>query len=496
MTGGAPTGLVHELVDARAGVDADRVAMRDARGDLSFAGLADRSLRWAHWLRDRGVRRGDRVLTVAQNSTDVPALLFGAARLGAITVCLNPETRPFHLSHILAETEPLVVVADRPVADLPAGVLVDTATAGAEVDTAATGPVPGPAPRPADPAVVIYTSGSTAMPKGVVCPHGAMTFAVEAISARLGYRRDDTVLCCLPFAFDYGLYQAFLSVRAGGVLVVGTPEEGRIGLLGKALESAATVIPLVPTLAASLVAMAARRPPVEHSVRLFTNTGAALAPGLRRRLRVLFPGAAVTLMFGLTECKRVTIADPDEDLARPGTAGTALPGTEVTIRDERGRPVPAGEPGEIVVRGPHVMAGYWRDAELTASRFRPDPATGEVLLYTGDYGQLDPDGHLIFIGRRDDVYKQDGVRVSVAEVEAAAADIDEVAAVAVVPPDGERLAVLYAVTSLTTEQLQRALRERLEPQKVPKACVVVDRIPVTPVGKVDRDALLLAGELP
>jgi acyl-coenzyme A synthetase/AMP-(fatty) acid ligase len=181
---------------------------------------------------------------------------------------------------------------------------------------------------------------------------------------------------------------------------------------------------------------------------------------------------------------------------RPGTVGTALPGTEVTIRDERGQPVPTGRTGEIVVRGPHVMAGYWRDAELTASRFRTDPATGEVRLFTGDYGMLDPDGHLIFSGRRDDVYKQDGVRVSVAEVEAAAADIDEVVSVAVVPPDGERLAVLYAVTSLTTEQLLRAMRERLEPQKVPKACVVVDRIPVTPVGKVDRRALLLVGERP
>jgi acyl-CoA synthetase (AMP-forming)/AMP-acid ligase II len=239
--------------------------------------------------------------------------------------------------------------------------------------------------------------------------------------------------------------------------------------------------------------MAARKPPAGHAVRLFTNTGAALAPGVRRRLRALFPGAAITLMFGLTECKRVTVTDPDDDLKRPGTVGTALHGTEVTIRDEQGRPRQPGEVGEIVVRGPHVMAGYWRDTELTASRFRPDPATGEVLLFTGDYGKLDPTGHLTFEGRRDDVYKQDGLRVSVTEVEAAASDIDEVAAVAVVPPNGERPATLFAVTSLTTAELIRELRLRLEPQKVPKECVVVDRLPVTPVGKVDRTALLAGG---
>lgn len=492
------SGLLHELADRRADADPERIGIRDPRGDLSFGDLAERSLRWANWLRDRGARPGGRVLTVVENSTDVPALLFGAARLGAITVCVNPETRPFHLSHILAETEPDVVVSSRPLDGVmpgvvAGGVVVGAQTARAEVDTADSRPVPGPGPRPSDTALLIYTSGSTAMPKGVICPHEAMTFAVEAISCRLGYTQDDVVLCCLPFAFDYGLYQVFLSIRAGSTLVVGTPDEGRVGLLAKALGTSATVLPLVPTLAASLVAMAVRKPPARHAVRLFTNTGAALAPGLCRRLREFFPGAAVTLMFGLTECKRVSIADPDADLNRPDTVGTALPGTEITIADRGGQPLDACAVGEIVVRGPHVMGGYWRDAELTASRFRRDAATGEVALFTGDYGMLDKDGQLTFVGRHDDVFKQDGMRVSVAEVEAAASDVDGVAAVAVVPPDGERPATLFAVASLTAAELLREVRLRLEPQKVPKACVIIDRIPVTPVGKVDR-AALLAGE--
>lgn len=493
MSRWAPGGLLHQLVDRRADADSERIGIRDRRGDLSFGGLAEGSLRWANWLRDRGARPGGRVLTVLENSTDVPALLFGAARLGAITVCVNPQTRPFHLSHILAETQPDVVVSSHPLDGVRPGVVVGAEVARAEVDTADSRPVPGPGPRPSDIAILIYTSGSTAMPKGVVCPHAAMTFAVEAISRRLVYTQDDVVLCCLPFAFDYGLYQVFLSIRAGSTLVVGTPDEGRVGLLRKALDTSATVLPLVPTLAASLVAMAARQPPAWHAVRVFTNTGAALAPGLCRRLRELFPGAVVTLMFGLTECKRVSIADPDADLNRPGTVGTALPGTEVTIRDGRGRPLEAGAVGEIVVRGPHVMGGYWRDAELTASRFRRDVASGEVQLFTGDYGMLDKDGHLTFVGRRDDVYKQDGMRVSVAEVEAAASDVDGVAAVAVVPPEGERPATLFAVASLTAAELLREVRLRLEPAKVPKACVIIDRIPVTPVGKIDR-AALMAGE--
>lgn len=492
MSGGRDE-LLHEMLDRRADADAEGIGLRDQRGDLSFADLAERSLRWANWLRDLGVRPGSRVLTVMENSVDVPALLFGVSRLGAIAVPVNPQTRPFHLSHVVAETEPGVVVSDHPLdLGLP-GIAVDTRTACAEVAAASARPVPGPGPRPSDPAMLIYTSGSTAMPKGVICPHTAMTFAVEAISLRLGYTPGDVVLCCLPFAFDYGLYQAFLSVRAGSTLIVGTPHEGRTGLLAKMLATAATVVPLVPTMAAGLVTLATRKPPAEHAVRLFTNTGAALAPGLRRCLRELFPGAALTMMFGLTECKRVSIAGPDADLKRPDTVGTALPGTEVSIHDEDGRPLEAGGVGEIVVRGPHVMAGYWHDDELTAFRFRRDAATSEVLLFTGDYGVLDEDGYLTFVGRRDDVYKQDGVRVSAAEVEAAAFDIEGVTAVAVVPPAGERAATLFAVAPLTAARLLREMRLRLEPQKVPRRCVIIDRMPVTPAGKVDRAALLAGG---
>jgi acyl-CoA synthetase (AMP-forming)/AMP-acid ligase II len=490
-----PGELLHELLDRRAERDAEHTGIHDARGFLSFGGLAERSMKWANWLHDRGVRHGGRVLTTMENSAEVPALLFGAARLGAITVPVNPQTRPFHLSHIVTETEPDVVVSDRPWQAVRPGMVVDAETARTEVDAADASPVPGPGPRSSDPVMLIYTSGSTAMPKGVVCPHASVRFVIDAVSGRLGYSANDVVLCCLPFAFDYGLYQVFLSVHAGSTLIVGTPDEGRIRLLTKALATSATIIPLVPTLAAGLVAMATRKPPVEHSIRLFTNTGAALAPGVRSRLRQLFPGAGIALMFGLTECKRATIADADADLKRPDTAGTALPGTEISIRDEHGRLLPADTVGEIVIRGPHLMAGYWRDAELTATRYRPDLDTGETLLFTGDFGMLDEDGHLAVAGRRDDVYKQDGMRVSVAEVEAAAYDIAAVTAAAVAPPRGDMAACLFAVTSLTAAELNRELQRRLEPQKVPKHVVIVERIPVTPVGKVDREALL-TGERP
>src|SRR5512146_220897 len=219
-------------------------------------------------------------------------------------------------------------------------------------------------------------------------------------------------------------------------------------------------------------------------------TGAAMPEATLNGLRHLIPTLRVQLMYGLTECKRVSIMPPDEDLTRPGSCGRPLPGTEVLVLDQDGARLPPRALGEFVVRGPHVMAGYWRAPEATAQRFR----WAEGLfpqLHTGDYGWLDEDGYLYFVGRRDDIYKQGGFRVSTIEVEGAARRIREIEAAAVVPPgDGRPAAALFAVTSLTPAAVLRAIRSELEDFKVPGRCVVVDRLPLTGHGKPDRQALI------
>jgi acyl-CoA synthetase (AMP-forming)/AMP-acid ligase II len=338
-----------------------------------------------------------------------------------------------------------------------------------------------------DPALLLYTSGTTATPKAVVCPHAAVRFVTGAIAAVLGYRDDDVVFCRLPLSFDYGLYQVFLGAHAGAEVVLAA-NTSNAGLLAAVRGSGATVVPVVPSLATMLVTLAARdRRPA--SVRLFTNTGAALAPAATARLRAAFPGAAVALMYGITECKRVTVQPPDEDLVRPGTVGPALPGTEVLVLDEAGEPVPALAVGEIVVRGGHVMAGYWRAPELTARTYRRCPRTGEVRLHTGDYGFLDADGYLTFVGRRDEIFKRNGVRASTVEIEAAAADIPGVDSAALLPPDDRRDMVLFVAGDRPPAAVLRELSARLEAAKVPSDCRPVAAIPLTANGKPDRAAL-------
>jgi acyl-coenzyme A synthetase/AMP-(fatty) acid ligase len=251
----------------------------------------------------------------------------------------------------------------------------------------------------------------------------------------------------------------------------------------------ATVVPVVPALADMLVRLAARDPK-PSDVRLFTNTGDTLAPSLIAALRRHFPGAGIQLMFGLTECKRVSILDVDGDLAKPGSVGQPLAGTEVRIVDDAGQTVEPGVAGEIVVRGPHVMAGYWRAPELTAHRFRV--VDGRISLYTGDVGHVDAEGQLYFHGRRDHIFKLRGMRTSVAEIEAATLDIPGVVGAAVVPPVDGREAFVCVVTDLAVEQVRAGLRDRLDASKVP-AVRIVPSLPLGSSGKVAR-AVLARGD--
>ncbi|MGC4897459.1 class I adenylate-forming enzyme family protein [Micromonospora sp. DT31] len=479
--------LVHHLLDDAAGHFPDRPAVRDDEGVWTWAELDATSRRVAAWLRDRGIGRGDRVLARTRRQRDLVALMFATFRVGAAFAPISGQMKPFHLAAVVTDAEPALVVLDddeRGLPGLPAAVALTDVVAGAaghEPDEAATEMIGQ------DIALLLYTSGTTATPKAVVCPHRAVTFAAAAIADVLRYRSDDVVFCRLPLSFDYGLYQVFLGALAGAEVVLAA-NAPNAGLLASVRSAGATVVPLVPSLATMLTTLAARDPR-PTAVRLFTNTGAAMPTAMSRLLLDRFPGAAVALMYGITECKRVTVRAPDADLLRPDSVGPALPGTEVLVLDEAERPVPPQTVGEIVVRGGHLMAGYWRAPELTARTFRRSPDTGEIRLHTGDYGYLGPDGDLVFVGRRDEIFKRNGVRTSGVEIEAAALDIAGVTGAALLPPVDGRDIVLFVVTDLAPGQVLRELATRLETAKVPSDCRVVPAIPLTANGKPDRAAL-------
>ncbi len=489
-----PGTLIHSLLDEAVAEAPSERAVRDAAGAWSYARLGELSHAVGAWLHAQGVERGDRVLVQLPSVRETVALLYGASRRGAILVPINPAMKPFHLRSVVANAEPsLIITTGERVADLaelspvPVHALESV---WAEVETLATLQVTAePVPvEPDDVAVLVYTSGSTAVPKAVVCPHSQVTFATRAITGELGYRPDDVVFCRFPLSWDYGLYKVLMTCAARAEIVLADGDSDLV-LLRRMRETGATVVPIVPSLATMIATLARRETEPPPPVRMFTNTGAALPTSTIEALRAAFPGVRVVRQFGQTECKRISIMPPELDGERPDSVGRPLPGTRVLILDDEGAPVPAGQVGEIVVEGPHVMPGYWRNPEVSARTFRRDGRTGELRLHTGDYGSLDEDGYLYFEGRRDDMFKRKGIRMSTVEIEAAAMDLPGVRAAAVLPPTPQRDLALCVETELAPHVVLRELARRLEPAKVPALCRTVTDLPLTLHGKNERAKL-------
>ncbi|GGS49240.1 AMP-dependent ligase [Streptomyces parvus] len=491
-----PAGPLHGLLDKTARRTPAAPALRTRDTQWTYAELAARSLSSARRLSGLGVGGGDRVVLLGRGGAESVATLFALSRLGAAFVVVSPTVKPYQLRHILADCAPALVLTDEEFRETlrlsDTEVPVHPIAAEEDGEPVAQG-VPDARPAVSGTAVaaLIYTSGSTAMPKAVVSTHAGMRFAVAAIQDRLALRADDVVGCFLPLSFDYGLYQVFLSCAAGATLALGSTADAGPGLLRQLREWDVTVLPAVPSMAEILLRMAGRTTAAPPPLRMVTNTGAHFPESYVEGFRRLFPAARIHLMFGLTECKRVSILDPDELADRPGSVGRPLPGTTCVVVDEDGRPQPPGVKGELVVTGPHVMAGYWRAPEMTARRFRT--YQGRRALFTGDLCSLDEDGYLYFHGREDDVYKSRGFRVSALEIEAAALNVPGVDAAALVVT-GSAGPVLAARTESAADEVMAALRARLDDYKLPTRVQVVGTLPLNGNGKVDKAALRTALE--
>ncbi|KIF72781.1 AMP-dependent synthetase [Streptomyces sp. 150FB] len=487
--------LLHEILDRAADRDPESAALSSRDRGLTYREFATATTAMAARLRREGLRRGDRIIVTASDGIGIAILVYAASRVGAVFSVLHEQVRGGPLEHVLRDCEPALLVSD----DLDAGrtaaehgvrslVLDELVRTALDADIAEAAPPADPNALGVDPASLIYTSGTTSLPKAVVSTHQQVLFAATAIQECLEYRSDDVVYCPNPLSFDYGLYQVYLAALSGARLHLATVAEVGPPLLRSLEEAGATVLPSMPSVSDRLAWLLSRSSGGPSRLRLLTNTGAALSGPTMTALRAALPHLRIQVMYGLTECKRTTIMPPDGDLDRPGSCGLPLPGTEVFIVDDDGDRLPTGEIGQIVVRGPNVMAGYWRRPELTDERF---PRTEGLFpeLHTGDYGWQDKDGYLYFSGRRDDLYKERGFRLSTTEVEAAATRVDGVTSAVVLPPEGKRTALLAVVADLPADQVREGMRDHIEPFKIPRRCVRLDALPTNGNGKVDRKKL-------
>jgi long-chain acyl-CoA synthetase len=496
---------VEDFLEQSARRQPDKVALVCHDRRVTYAALDAQANALAHALVTAGVNRNDRVAVFLDNSVESVTAMFAALKAGGVFVIINPTTKTDKLAYVVndcgaaalvTDASRLAGIADR-LHELPrVPAIVPAGAAGAE-----TQPVRGRRGIDADLAALIYTSGSTGRPKGVMATHLNIVSAATSITSYLENTEEDVILDVLPLAFDYGLYQVLMAFKVGATVVLERSFTYPYAVLETLVRERVTGLPIVPTMAAILLQLDLGRFDLSR-VRYITNTAAALPAEHIRRLRTLCPHVRIYSMYGLTECKRVSYLPPEELDRRPTSVGRAIPNSEVYLVDEQDRRLGHGAVGELVVRGSHVTRGYWGSPEETAGRFRPGPVPGEQVLYTGDLFRMDEDGYLYFVGRRDDIIKTRGEKVSPREVEEALHAHPAVAEAAVMgvsdPVLGEAIRAVVTLREgahVSERELLRHCRQRLEDFMVPKYVEFHASLPRTPTGKIARRALATpAGE--
>ena len=490
-----------------------RTALIAGKRRLGFAEVDRMSDRLAAALVSRGIARGDRVVVFMENSWEAVVAIFAILKAGAVFSPVNPSTKADKLAFILNNCRAAGIVTQARLAGAAAAAIVEAASVHLVVlvggdeapmtqgclrfeDAIASTrllPPPVPAGIELDLAMLVYTSGSTGFPKGVMMTHQNVVAAATSITTYLENTEDDIVLGVLPISFDYGLYQVLMAMKVGATLVIEKSFAFPQAILNRMAEEKVTGLPLVPTMAAMLLQMRDLKPERFPHLRYVTNTAAALPPAHIARLQELFPSARLFSMYGLTECKRCTYLPPEELARRPGSVGIAIPGTEAYVVDEGGKRVGPGVVGELVIRGPHVMKGYWENPAATDAALRPGPHAWEKVLYTGDFFRADEDGFLYFIGRKDDIIKTRGEKVSPKEVENvlyALAGVREAVVVGVADPIlGHAIKAIVAVAPearLGDQDIIRHCARHLEDFMVPKMVEFREALPKTESGKISR----------
>jgi len=466
----------------------------------------------ANQLTHHGILRGDRVVLFLPNIPELAISIFGVLKAGATFVVVNHSTKEDKLAYILNNCQAKAIIFpanERPLlnrifASLPYlkfGLAIGKDPIQDQViynfsEFIELGDQRSPKRQniDLDLACLIYTSGSTGEPKGVMSDHSNVIFAAQSIISYLKNTSNDVILNAVPLSFDYGLYQLIMTVIFGGTMVL---EKGFVfpALTLKKIEQyQITGFPGVPTMYSTILNMNLDGYDFS-SLRYMTNTAAALSSWHIEKINEIFPKVKFYSMYGLTETKRTLYLPPEELEKRPDSVGIPIPGTEAWVVDEEDRRLGPNQIGELVVRGRHVMRGYWQDEQATNLRYRPGSIPGERLCYSGDLFKTDDEGYFYFVARKDDIIKSRGEKVSPKEVENAIYKLPGVLEVAVIGvPDsilGQAVKAFVVLNqkSISENDILRHCKKNLEDFMVPKFIEIMDELPKTTTGKIKKSGL-------
>ncbi len=474
----------------------EAVAVRAGEWTTSYAELDRRANRLAHRLRRAGVGAETRVAVLHQRSPQILVTSLAVLKAGGAYVPLHTGAPVSRMAAVVADSGAALVLVDEASQALDLRVevpvlVVDDDAPGAAGDDA-------PPTRDAHPdalAYVMYTSGSTGRPKGVGVSHRAVLDRVADPSWRTG--PGDGMLMHSPYAFDLSVHETWVPLLNGATVVVAPAGPLDVDALHRALADPAVT---AADLSAGLFALLAdERPAAFAGLTEIWTGGDAASPAALRTVREHAPHAAITNLYGPTEATFVITGHrlpAGEPVPAAVPIGRPLDNTRVYVLDPHLAPVPPGVTGEIYLAGVGLARGYLGQPAQTAQRFVPDPRhPGERMYRTGDLGRWRTDGVLEFAGRADEQTKIRGFRIEPGEIEAALATHPAVLRAVVVPARyrGERSLIGYAVprpdAAIDPDTLRRHLAELLPSYMVPAVVVPLDRLPLNPNGKLDRDAL-------
>jgi acyl-CoA ligase (AMP-forming) (exosortase A-associated) len=524
--------LLHELVSRAALLHGPRAAITYGQRTLHYAELQDAVSAFANGLIAAGTGRGERVGIYLEKRVETVVASFGAPAAGAVFVPMNPLLKPEQVGFIMLDCAVRVLVTSPE--RLPS--LLPTLAQSPSLRHVVLTPGEPPAELPGWPAAVqlhrweswmaaparpvhrcidtdmvaiLYTSGSTGRPKGVVLSHRNMVAGAKSVASYLENHAEDTLLAALPLSFDAGFSQLTTAFHSGARVVLLNYLMPRDVL--KALEAEkVTGLTAVPPLYIQLSTLPWPAA-INKQLRYFANTGGRMPRETLGLLRQQVPQAKPFLMYGLTEAFRSTYLPPEEVDRRPDSIGKAIPNAEILVLREDGSECAADEPGELVHRGALVGLGYWGDAEKTAERYKLlTPGTGareagiqlpEYAVFSGDNVKRDAEGFLYFIGRRDEMIKTSGYRVSPMEVEEilyASKLVGECVAFGSEHPTlGQSIQVIATAPDgsdqLDLKALQAACRQHMPAYMVPAGIqAMAGPLPRNPNGKIDRKLLSTA----
>ncbi|HXE46710.1 MAG TPA: long-chain fatty acid--CoA ligase [Conexibacter sp.] len=482
-----------------------RPAIKLEDATMTFAQLDDASARFAGLLAARGFQPGDRVGVMLPNVPYFPVAYYGILRAGGVVVPMNVLLKEREIAYYLEDSGARLLFAwaefgeeARPGAAAAGAELVEVAPRAFMEEVMAAEPRAGLAEvADEDTAVILYTSGTTGSPKGAELTHANLYGnAKTKVETLIQLREGDVILGALPLFHSFGQTAAMNAGMMAGVCLTLLPRFDGLKALQMMERDRVTVFLGVPTMYFAMLAVPAGERPDTSSLRTCISGGASLPVEVLRAVEAQF-GVAILEGYGLSETSPVASFNHPDKERKPGSIGTPIRDVQMQVFDEHDNELPPGEVGEIVIRGPNVMKGYWRKPDATAEAMRGG------WFHSGDLARMDEDGYFFIVDRKKDLIIRGGYNVYPREVEEVLYEHPAVAEAAVVGIEdaalGEEVGAVVALKAgaeATPDELQAFVKERLAAYKYPRHVWLVPELPKGPTGKILKREIAVPQQAP